>query len=79
MILYHDTIDMVPHHEHTTCPFHQRHPGKLFAGCTCSSTFGYRKATPEERRKNLERARKEIQEKIDDLIVDRNAIDRELE
>lgn len=24
-----------------TCPFHERNPGKSYAGCTCSASFGW--------------------------------------
>lgn len=41
---------------HYTCPFHQANPDiTSYAGCTCSSSWGTRPATEEERRANRER------------------------
>ena len=30
---------------HHTCPFHERHPGRTFPGCTCSSRYSSRDKT----------------------------------
>lgn len=27
---------------HHTCPFHERHPGRNFPGCTCRSSYSSR-------------------------------------
>lgn len=24
---------------HRVCPYHQKHPGKTYAGCTCASSY----------------------------------------
>ena len=29
--------------DHVTCAFHENHPGKPYAGCTCSGSWGLRK------------------------------------
>ena len=31
-----------------TCDFHKKNPGKQWAGCTCSGSFGVRDMTDEE-------------------------------
>ena len=28
--------------KHHTCDFHKKHPGKNYAGCTCSGAYIYR-------------------------------------
>ena len=77
MIIHVDTIGTVPTFEHTTCGFHKHHPGKSFAGCSCSASFGRRKATDAERLANLRKASAELQEKIDDLNARKSALDSE--
>lgn len=52
MLIEYDPDSIMTIQTHTTCGFHQRNPGKAFAGCTCSFTAGTRKATPEEYRRN---------------------------
>lgn len=34
--------------EHHTCPFHEKHPGHSFPGCTCSSAYTSRDKTNDE-------------------------------
>ncbi len=49
MIHHIDPDASVPEVKQETCPYHQKSPGSVYAGCTCSMSFGSRPATPEER------------------------------
>ena len=43
-----------------TCEYHKRQPwDRGWPGCTCSSGYGVRKATPEERAANVKRREEE--------------------
>ena len=53
MIPYENPDDWVSVSEHHPCPFHKIAPGESYPGCTCSGSFGRRKATPEEREANI--------------------------
>lgn len=48
MLIRYDDDEYEPVHTWHTCLFHQSHPGKTFAGCTCSASFGSRRRSPEE-------------------------------
>lgn len=37
------------------CPFHQKYPEFDYSGCTCSGSWGLRKASPAERAANKKR------------------------
>jgi hypothetical protein len=39
---------IVTTHTHSTCGFHERHPGHSFPGCTCSSGYSSREKTDAE-------------------------------
>jgi len=61
MIINIDPDDYVTEISHSTCPFHKKHPGEPYAGCSCSSSYIRRRATPEERRTNkIQRLTKEL-------------------
>jgi hypothetical protein len=47
-IIYVDADRYTAEAETTVCPFHQKHPGESFAGCTCHSVYRQRERTPEE-------------------------------
>jgi hypothetical protein len=49
---YQDPDDYVSFFDQHTCRFHEIAPGEPYAGCTCSTDWGQRKATPEEREAN---------------------------
>jgi hypothetical protein len=34
--------------QRTTCPFHEKHPGRAFPGCTCSTSISTREKPIEE-------------------------------
>lgn len=48
MIIVHNPDDWEAKFEHRPCPFHEKHPGKSYAGCTCSASHSYvrRKTRP---------------------------------
>lgn len=48
MIIHHDEDLYESVYSHRTCPFHERNPGKTYAGCGCSSSWGQRLRSPEE-------------------------------
>ena len=79
MIMHFDTIGQVPHFETTTCEYHKAHPGKAYAGCCCSMSVGWRKATPDERRANLHKAREQLIKRIAELTHELHQVDAELE
>jgi hypothetical protein len=68
MLIVIDEDRKVAEVSHTTCSFHQRNPGASYAGCTCSSSYGLRTATPEEykdnRRRRLTRRRDELRDEL---------------
>ena len=47
MIQY-DPDDWVTESTHRTCPYHVRHPGASYPGCTCSASIGQRRKRPDE-------------------------------
>lgn len=48
MIIHHDPDEWVSVSDSHACDFHVANPGVSYAGCTCSSSYGQRRATPEE-------------------------------
>lgn len=48
LIIPHDPDLYEAYSEHRTCSFHQRNPGKPYAGCTCMSSFGSRPRKAED-------------------------------
>mgnify|MGYP003403775472 FL=1 len=69
MLIPHDPDRYVTEAKHTTCAYHQAHPGKPWAGCTCGGSMGLREATPEEyrarRARRLAERRKELRSELD--------------
>lgn len=56
MLIVHDPDAYVATTTHDICSFHKKNPDIVsYAGCTCSSSWGTRPATEEERRANRER------------------------
>ena len=55
MIIPYNPDDYVAESSKTTCPFHKKYPEFTYAGCSCSSSYGQRRATPEERKENKKR------------------------
>jgi hypothetical protein len=43
MLIEHNPDDYEVVSEQHTCPFHKKHPGKTYAGCTCSGSHGLRR------------------------------------
>lgn len=56
MLITPDHEGYVAESEHRVCAFHQKHLGEPLAGCICSSYYGLRPATPEERAENHKRS-----------------------
>jgi hypothetical protein len=48
MLINHDPDRYMVEIKSTTCPFHKANPGKPFAGCTCSTSYGQVERSPEE-------------------------------
>lgn len=46
--MYHVELPQVTKVEHRTCQFHQKHPGRSFPGCTCSTSVSSRNKTFKE-------------------------------
>lgn len=46
--MWHVARPLVTKVERHTCPFHKKHPGRNFPGCTCSSAFMAREKTMDE-------------------------------
>jgi len=55
MLIHHDPDRYITEAKQTTCDYHKAHPGKPWAGCTCSGSMGLREATPEEYRARRQR------------------------
>lgn len=75
MFIPYDPDEWVSCFEHTVCDFHQKHPSKQFAGCTCSASFGQRKATPEEYRANR---KKRLEERLIELREELTSVETAL-
>lgn len=64
MLIPYDPDKYVTTTHSTICGYHRDNPGKAWPGCTCSTSIGQRKATPNEyllaRRKRLEDRRKDL-------------------
>lgn len=45
---YRDPDEWEPDISHSTCPWHKANPGKPFAGCTCSASYGMKRRDPAE-------------------------------
>lgn len=64
-IPYENPIDFITEVKTHTCEYHKRQPwDRNFAGCTCSSSYGRRRATPEERAKNIENQQNETARRL---------------
>ena len=48
MLISYDPDEYESVYESHTCHFHKRHPGKAFAGCTCSFGSFQKRRSPEE-------------------------------
>ena len=54
MLMLHDPMDWVTVIEQRTCEHHKRQPWDTsWPGCTCSTSYSQRRATPEERAANI--------------------------
>jgi hypothetical protein len=63
MLIYHDPDEHKVVASHRPCAFHEKHPGKAFAGCTCSSSYGLvKRDAGETARIKADRQRKEDDE-----------------
>ncbi len=63
MLIHRDNQDFVVDIKTHVCEHHKRQPWDVaWAGCTCSTSYGRRLATPAERAANL-KARKEEEER----------------
>ena len=63
MLIYHDADEYETVIHSHTCPFHRSHPGKAFAGCTCSAGWSQVQRSPEAIAKiKADRLRKEEDE-----------------
>jgi hypothetical protein len=63
MMIYYDPDRYEGFSTSHTCEFHKANPGKVWAGCTCSGTFGTRKVNDEEyAKRRAERERREDDE-----------------
>lgn len=49
MIIHYNPDDYVVESGSKTCAYHKEHPGKNYAGCTCSGWYTTRLKTKEER------------------------------
>jgi hypothetical protein len=75
MIIHYDPDATVVETTHTTCSYHKQNPGKPFAGCTCSSSYSHRKATPQEYSENRKRR---LEQRRVELVSELEVINREL-
>lgn len=75
MIIRNDNFDTMPVVEHRICDFHKQHPGESYAGCCCATMIGTRKATPAERKTNLQQACDALQKRIDTLIAEKQRLE----
>lgn len=48
MLIYHDPDEHETVITRHICPLHKANPGKTYAGCTCSSSIGSRRRSPDE-------------------------------
>lgn len=71
MLIPHDPDRYVVVSSRQTCAFHQKNPGKNYAGCTCGGSYGHRLATPEEyranRKKTLEERKKILEGQLEEV------------
>lgn len=60
MLIRHNIDDYVCESKHHTCEHHKRQPWDVaWPGCSCSSSYSERLATPEERVENIKRREEE--------------------
>jgi len=76
MIINTDPDAYVPISNVRICPFHLKNAGVPYAGCTCSASYGQRRATESEYR---ERRRKRLVEKRAWLLEALAEIEAELQ
>jgi hypothetical protein len=75
MIDIYDDIGTVPYHDVRVCDWHKEMPSiAILGGCTCSVTTGRRPASPNERRANINRKIKEIDDQICGLQLARQVL-----
>ena len=71
MLIFHDEDQYETVHTHSTCAYHMAHPGKMFAGCTCSFGISSRPRDPDEvMRIKVERIRRQE----DEILAQADAI-----
>lgn len=60
MLIHHDPDDYVSETTSHTCDYHKRKPWDVaWPGCTCSSGYTQRLATPQEKAENIQRRQQE--------------------
>lgn len=65
IIPYENPDDFVVEVKEHRCEHHKRQPwDRNWAGCTCSSSYGKRRATPEEKVENIRRRQEEEARRI---------------
>lgn len=64
MLIHHDPDEFKSVGTSKTCPFHKQFPGKTYAGCTCSSSFGLERRPPDEIRALKAKRRREEENEI---------------
>jgi hypothetical protein len=67
MLIHHDPDEWTSKSEQHTCSYHRLHPGKPYAGCTCSGSWSSVRRAPEE----VAAIKAERQRKDDDEILAR--------
>ena len=60
MLIHHNPDDYVSESKHHICEHHKRQPWDTnWPGCTCSSSYSLRRATPEEKADNIKQREQE--------------------
>lgn len=81
MIIHYDPDEWVTESDKTVCSYHQRYPGRPYAGCTCSASWGQRRATTEERKTNkikrLKARHTELKQETWDVLADLGLLENE--
>jgi hypothetical protein len=64
MLIHHDPDEWETVTTSHMCPFHERHPGEAFAGCTCSASVSQHRRDPADVAKIKARKRREHEDRI---------------
>ena len=77
-MIHYDPAEWVTVTESTTCSYHRKNPGKTYASCTCSASWGQRRATPEEYKEQkiaqLEKRAESLQEELHSVLLELSLI-----